>query len=416
MKPAVQNRLPAVISTIGVEATVLARQVLIARLFGAETLGQFLIIVMLMRCVQMITDLAADRFLITRPDADVTTALATIHGYNMMRGFVCALLMIAGISIWGATISGPVIVNLCGAAIVKGFAHQGYRLQQRDSRFSYLYAVELLPVVVATLAIWPLAMIYDPGIALASSLAFQAVLEVIASHMVARAHAYRVTFLRVHMRHLLAYGWPLLGGSVVLFISIQGERLIFSHTLTVKEFAIIGSAIQLAMIPALMAARLLLLMGLPVARAKGAAGCMAIHRQYRPYLMLLAVAATLAFAATGNWMLASLYGPGFAVSAPLLALIAAIQAGRVLRAPDSVIAQSIGQTHIPLQTNLLRASAILPLAVAASNGMSLAISLVPLLLAEVAAYVLQQRALKQAMGTGIEPFQPGYHSSKEATT
>lgn len=380
-------------SALGVEGLTLLRQVVVARIAGGDSLGGFLLLMVVLRFLQMATDLAGERFLITAKEHAVDRALGIVHAYNVLRAFVCALLLILILPLIPQVDGTAATILLVLACLMKGGVHQGYRLEYRHLDFKSMIAVEFVPAVLGTLALVPLILAFDPAFAIAAALLVQQCSETAISWLRSGRKPFRLSLHSKSWRALVRFGGPLLLSSWVLFFSLQGERLLFGVALPLADFTPLALALQLALLPALLMGRVMLTLGLPWMRVQRRERLARLVEGVRAPLVALAIVAAAVFALLANGFSALLFGPVGVVAEPVLGLIALIQMGRVVRAPASIAAQATGNTSIPLTANLVRAVALIGLGALLFLGAALEFALLPLLLGELMAWVHQDRAL-----------------------
>jgi len=82
------------------EACVFIRNIIIARLIGAETLGEFIFLVLGIRFFAMSTDLAVDRFILQIEEKSVNQALAGAHFIIRTRSGLLGIFLL--IKVWEA--------------------------------------------------------------------------------------------------------------------------------------------------------------------------------------------------------------------------------------------------------------------------------------------------------------------------
>lgn len=390
---------PAVVATVGTEATTLLRQVLVARLAGADTLGTLMLLMILLRALHMGTDLAADRYLLSRTDSEVPGALKTVHQYGLMRAGLCAAALLIILPLLTLPISPLAVGALVAAFLLKGLVHQGYRLQQRTLQFHALLSVEMGPAWFALALLGPLMTVLSPMDAVAVSFLAQQLTESLQSWRYRGQTQFQPFGCTACFRSFATYGAPLLITSAVLFFSMQGERLVLGFSLPLEVFTPIAAAVQLALLPSLLLGRIMLVVMLPWMRSLTTDALSGVVTRTALILLPVSILGAGLFGTLANWGMEVLYGFDAAVSMPLLGLIALVQMGRVLRAPDSIAAQSISATRIPLYGNLLRAIAILVMGTVLASGGTLTWAFLMLLGAEISAFLLQRRLLMRALGT-----------------
>lgn len=342
------------------EICVFLRNIIIAQFLGAETLGEFIFLILSIRLFAMSTDVAAERYILQAKDAEVKSALATAHFVCRIRGALLAamLLLMGAFALQGVSFIAYAL--LAASALVRSFTHQGYRLKQRSLNFRPALYVEGLTTILGTFAVYIAAIVLPSLEAICACLVAQAVMHTALSHAMAE-EPYASNADGQDLKALFKYGFPLLLTGVAMFWSMQGERVILAAILPPAEFAHFSMMFQLALVPILVLSRIMLTIGLPYFASRRENSINFTQRLTQMHLITYVLAASfaLAFVLFANPALQLLFGEDFRTSGLLLLLVATAQALRLCRAPQSVAAQAIGQTDIPFKANLVRVAFVL---------------------------------------------------------
>ena len=342
-----------------VELSVFARNVIIARLAGAETLGEFIFLILAMRLFIMSTDLATERFLIQTEKSNLYHALATAHFIVRIRSVLLAVLLI----IMGITnthnIDMLVYVWLAATAIMQGYTHQGYKVQQRQLNYKPAFFVEGLSTFTATIAMI-LVVGFVPNLMGVCAVLFgQALMRTALSHILSHEY-YAVKLDQKTFKSMIKFGLPLLLTGVTMFWSMQGERVILAAMMPASDFAYFSMMFQLALVPVLLISRMTISLGLPaMVRSKGHPEVFGKQlARFQTMVISISILYGISFLFLANPALKFLFGPEFIADYPLIVLVCFAQVLRLCRSPQSVAAQALGQTDIPLKANLVRVIAV----------------------------------------------------------
>lgn len=371
------------------EACVFARNIIIARFLGAESLGEFIFLILSIRLFAMSTDLAAERFIVKVRKPAVPGALAAIHLLNKVKASALAiLLLIMGLNqVQG--IGFTVYAALAASEFVRGFTHHGYFLKQRSLNFRPALYVQGLTAVFGTFVIYCAAALAPSLDVICLCIIGQMFVQVALSHILAD-QSYRSDATAKDLRAMVCFGWPLLFTGVTMFWSMQGERLILAALLPPADFAHFSMLFQLALVPVLVMSRMVLTIGLPqLAQVKPGTGFDRKLDQLHQWTYAGATVFSVAFILLSNFALTHLFGSDFRAEISLVVLVAAAQFLRLCRAPQSVAAQALGQTDIPLKSNLVRVFFVLIAIGAAIAGAPLAALLIIACVGEGAAWAAQ---------------------------
>lgn len=341
----------------------LLRNFLVARLILPEQFGVAAALAMSVSLVEMLSDLGAGRFLTRAHDEDGESWLAIAHGISIIRGCVGGVLLVV--------LAGPIaslmkmpeatwafrMVGLVPA--MRGLTHNQIWLAQRELRFKAFVATQAAPQILTLLAAYPLAKVMPDFRALLWLLMANAALAVILSHVAARK-PYRVAYDRDRFRQLLAFGMPLLGDGILMFVVLHGERIVIANTYGKVLLGAYSAAFLLAWTPSAILGRVGLSLGVPqLASLRN--NREARNRQYSAGVRLLAAPAigmAVVFGLAGREFVASIFTDKYDLSAALAAFLGLGQALRILRTFPTVIAVAEGFTLAPMLGNVARAAAV----------------------------------------------------------
>ncbi len=342
------------------EACVFTRNIIIARMMGAETLGQFVFLILSIRLFAMSTDLAVERYILQVKKEMLEHALGSAHFFCRLRGVVLAVivLLMGAYQVQGIPVEA--YAAIAASAFVRGFTHKGYILKQRSLNFRPALYVEGFTAVVGLAAMYFLALIAPSLEVICACLVAQSLLHTGLSHVLSDAQ-YKSSLEVAEFNKMLRFGWPLLLTGVTMFWSMQGERLILSAMLPADEFAHFSMMFQLALVPILIMSRMALSFGLPTFASLKAQTTRFQQRLNEFHRWIYAIGAVYAFGYVlfANLVLQILFGDDFKADLSLILLVAVAQMLRLFRAPQSIAAQALGQTDIPFKANLVRISFVL---------------------------------------------------------
>lgn len=354
------------------EACVFARNILIARVMGAQTLGQFVFLILSIRLFAMSTDLAAERYILQSSRENIQAALSTAHFISRLRGVALAfiLLLMGAHNVQG--IEFVAYAALAASSLIRSFTHKGYVLKQRSLNFRPALYVEGLTSVAGLVGMYCVVSVAPSLEAACACLVAQSFLHTGLSHALS-GERYQSNCNVQELLQIAKFGWPLLLSGVTMFWSMQGERLILSAMLPADAFAHFSMMFQLALVPILVISRMALSYGLPVLSGLKNDFARFEARLADFHHWIYAIGATFAFGFVlfANAALQTLFGNDFRADFDLVLLVAIAQMIRLFRAPQSVAAQALGHTDIPFKANIVRVSLVLIAIAAILNGGSL---------------------------------------------
>ncbi len=372
------------------EGCVFVRNIIIARFIGAESLGEFIFMVLAIRLFAMSTDLAADRYMLQVNKKQLSAALACSHFIAQVRGLgISAMLLLMGLHNIH-DISFVSYALLAGSALLRGFTHQGYRLKQRSLNFRPALFVEGFTALAGTFAIFVVVSAAPCIEAVCACMLAQAGVHTAMSHILSDEKYSAVANWNI-LKAILEYGFPILLTGIAMFWSMQGERVILSAMMPPANFAHFSMLFQLALVPALVLGRVALTVGLPVLAAQKDDWETFSKSLSGFHTIAYVVIAFFAFfyVVLANTALTTLFGADFKAEITTIFLVGLAQSIRLCRTPQSVAAQALGQTDIPFKANLFRVMAALLGAFLVSLGASLITLLVIACIGEGVAWAAQ---------------------------
>lgn len=380
------------------EAAALARSAILARMIGGEELGRAMVLTLVLRLAEMVSDVGIERFLIRQPGAMAPQMLAALHGAVLLRGLGMAALLVAMALPMAVSLpdgaNAATYAALALAPLLRGGLHLAYRLDEREMRLWPMAVVEGGSVLAMLAALLPALALWGDHRAMLVVLLLQAGAQVALSHLVARA-PYRLAFNRAVLAEVLRFGAPLVLNAGLMFLTFQADRLIVAGWYGWAAVAVYGVALQLAMLPAQIAGRAAGSLLAP--RLRGVSGAALVELSRRAVLGHLGLGLGFAagFTLAAPPCIALVYGPAFRPDTALALALGLAAGARILRTPLSQLAVILGRTGDPARANLWRAGALVPALIAATLGLPLTAIAAAAAVGEVAATC---RALHLARG------------------
>jgi O-antigen/teichoic acid export membrane protein len=346
------------------EIGALLRSVLLAWAAGPEELGRAMMLVLVLRLTEMISDIGVERLLMTAREGDDPDFIAALQGAALLRGLAMAvMLMLLAVPMAYSLADGASLQTYLALAIIpllRGFLNLDYRKSERNFRYGPMAIVEGGSVVLMLLALPVIAQALPDHRAMLLALIVQALAQVALSHLVAKRR-WRMKIDPAILHRAFSFGTPLVVNAFLMFLTFQADRLIVAGWFGWAEVGIYGVALQLASLPAQIAGRAagsLLAPRLRVALQDGKlrpliSSALKVH-------LALAAAFALGFAALAPFAIEIVYGTQFRPSFPLALALGLAAAFRILRTPHSQLAVATGRTADPARANFWRAMALLP--------------------------------------------------------
>lgn len=341
----------------------LIRNIVIARLVSVEDFGITSTFAITMGLVEMMSYVGLERLIIQAKDGDDPSFMAGLNAVQVLRGALSsAVLFFLASPI--ATLFGIEQVAWAYRVIaiipmIRGFAHLDMYRLQRDMRFWPSIQVDLISLLISTLAAIPLAFAFGDYRVMVCVLLIEQLVSTIVSQLVA-TRPYRWNWKRAIFRRALDYGWPLLLAGLAAFASFQGDRVIVGSTIGMTELGWYSVAAGLAGTAATLVQGTQVSFFMPLlSRAQDTSS-----EYSRLFLVtvqvgiLSGVLIACGFAIAGRTMLSLLYGDKYQAALPVLVWVAVMQGVRAGSVATSVAAMSKAVTDIPLIANLVRMLAL----------------------------------------------------------
>ncbi len=352
----------------------LARNLLVARMLPVADYGIAATFAITMAVVEMASALGLQLQIIQAKDGDDLRFQAALQGFQVLRGALSAVILLAIAHPLAAFFGIPEVAwayqVLAVMPLLNALQHFDMHRMQRRMVFGPVLATSLLPAVLSLVLIWPLVVWFGDWRAMLWAIIAQGLASMLMSHLVAE-RPYRLVLDRQIMARNLAFGWPLLLNTILLFLIFNGEKLIVGRELGMEALGIFAMGMTLTLTPTLVMAKSAsgyLLPSLskvsddpPVWRGRALVSVQAI---------LLAAAIFMVVAAIiGPLLVHVLLGDKYAILGTLMIWMGMLQGIRLFKAGPAIAALSLGQTSNALIANLIRV-ALIPAAwyVAISGG------------------------------------------------
>jgi O-antigen/teichoic acid export membrane protein len=382
LKPTVGPRLALAATQVLCEGSAFLRNLILARIIGAEEMGLAVALALGIRILEMAGDFGLDRLLVQVDDSALPAMRRTVHLLQLAKGCALAALAVALAAPVTAALDpalDPAVFALAALSFaLRGAVNFDYRERQRRQEFVPALAVEGGSNLIAALATAPLAWLARDYTALAWGSLLQAVLLCGLSQLIATRRL-ALGIEREALRRCLRYGLPIALNGALMFLAMQGDRVIVALHFPAQELARFAIAAQLTLLPALIGARYVLASALPrLARLVGDPA--AFGREESELLLttsLVAAGGMLLFGAGGSTIVSLLYGSAY-VMAPEMFWLLAVTAGlRLIRAVPGTSLLAFERTQMLFASNLPRLLTVaLAFGIAAAGGDLAAIALI----------------------------------------
>jgi O-antigen/teichoic acid export membrane protein len=320
-------------------------------------------ITLTLQMIEILTDLAPDRFMMQSRTAPDDRLLAVAHGMTLARGLLIgAILAIASVPLarfFGVSEADGSFLLMAAVPLIKGVQHLDSRIAQRALDNRQYLASEIAGQLAALAAAWPLLR-WSAGPATVVWLAIvQAAVMTGASHVLARRR-YQVRGDGALIREAIAFGWPIWLSAFPLIAVYQADRMIVGYVLGMEALAGYSAAVMMTMVPGLLAAKLgqALVLPLLVGRSREPGEFARVYRLMLEGTVVGAAAYLAVCAIGGGTLLTIVFGPQYHDLELLVAWAGAMWAARMVQAVPGMALMAQGATRPLLLAGLVRAAAV----------------------------------------------------------
>jgi O-antigen/teichoic acid export membrane protein len=376
------------------------RNIILARMLAKADFGLAAVFSMSVLLLEVAGRMSFGQQIIQSRDGDGASFQASSHAFQCVLALGGALLVLAMSHplshAFRAANAGWAFALLALVPLAKGFEHLDYYRQQREMNYLPGVLCEVVPQALATLAAWPLAARVRDYRVIVVLMVGKAVLGILMTHVMAK-RPYRWAWQKDYIKRMWTFGWPLLLTGLLMFAGQQADQLVVGTFLTLDSVAHYALALSLVSIPWFVFSQVASSLMLPVlSRVQNEPeGFCREYRSCVEYAGVGAVLLTLPLIGAGEQIVTLFYGPKYAGTGLLMAILGTATAVRFLRFVPAVGAMARADTMNQLYSNLWRGLS-LPLAaiVAAAGGGVIAIAGCALV-AELMAGLVSLRRLRQ---------------------
>jgi len=341
------------------EGSAFLRNLILARLIGADEMGLAVALALGIRLFEMAGEFGLDRLLVQVEDAALPATRRVVHLLQLLKGGVlAAAAMLLAIPLSRTLDPGldPSVFALAALSLaIRGAANCDYRECQRRREFGPALVVEGGSNLLAAIATAPLAWATRDYTALAWASLVQAAVFCALSHTVA-SHPFRAGFDRALFVRCLRYGAPIALNGALMFLALQGDRLIVALHFPAAELARFALAAQLTLLPALIGARYVLASELPrlAGLSRDAGGFTALWTAQLRRVTAVSALGVLGLGLGGNVLVGFLYGSEYRIAPEVFWLLAAAAGLRLIRAVPSTALMARERTQFLFLSNMPR--------------------------------------------------------------
>lgn len=369
----------------------LLRNILLARLLGPENYGVGAVFVLVLTFLDMASSLSLDRQIVQSKKGYDKKFIDNVHFAEFIKGLALAILMYLGAPFYSDLLGVKDIQwafeLLSIVPLVRGVRNWGIAVEQKDSRFKSTVFVEVIPQLLSLIAIWPLCFFIDDYKIFIYITFIQTTVLVVISHLATKT-SYGLRFDREFSKSIISFGWPLLLNGLLMYLFLQGDRVLVSRYYGLEMLGYFSAAFSLSIMPVMIIGKVFNTLFLPLLSSGGRSA-----QVYTDLLVYSCGIVSLLYAAflyaAGTYLYLIIYGDEFFEGAYLLSLIGYAHALRIMRVAPAVIATSCASTKSILYSNLIRGVGFIIAIVIAMQGGEITWIIVSAALGELLALIYQ---------------------------
>ncbi len=341
------------------QALSLVRNIIIARLLSPEDMGIAATFAITVTLLEMISNLAVDMLLVQAKDGNDPLFQGTAHLYQVFRGLLVGLVIlgIAPIIAWlFDTPQAEWAYRLVALVpVFRGFMHLDWKRLQRNMHYRPAVIVEVIPQAIAALAAFPMAIWLGDYSAVLWIVLMQATAGLLISHVIAQ-RVYRLNWDRGFASRMVIFGWPLLINGLLMFGTLQGDRIIVGAAYSMAELGVYSVAFSLVLTLSAIFGNISTSLFLPLL-AHVQEKQTEFKQRYILIVQLLALISGLAalpFITAGGNLVVLIFGKQYTDAFSFASFLGLLLAVRIFRYAPNLAALARGDTKNSMIANIFR--------------------------------------------------------------
>ena len=337
----------------------LVRNLVVARLISQEDYGVASTFAISMAVVEIVANVGLQQLIVQDKDGDNPKLQAGLQGFQVLRGVLSTIFMflIAGPL---ATFLGVPEVTwayqiLAIQPLIMALYHFDMFRLRRRMLFMPSIMVDVVPALVSLAFIFPMVNVFPDYRLMLYALLVQAVVGLIMSHVMAERR-FELSLDGDIIRRSVRFGWPLLINGVLLFIMMNGEKIVVGRELGMAALAIFSMGFTLTLTPTLVVARAMQAFFLTQLSA-----VQDDEAQFRPISyttielsILNGLILVFAIVLVGEPVVYLLLGEKFSELVPLITLFGILHGIRVFKTGCAIVALARAKTENAMIANIFR--------------------------------------------------------------
>lgn len=339
------------------------RNLILARMLAKADYGLAAVFGMAMMLLEVSGRMSFGTQVIQSKQGDTPEFQASAHALQFAGGLCSAVLLVILSApmarLFGVPHTWWAFALLAVVPLSQGLSHLDISRRQRDLDYLPLVLVDVVPQLLTTLAVWPLAVWLKDYRVIVWVMVGKSALSTALTFFFSQ-RPYHWAWNKEHIRSMLSFGWPLLLTGLVMFGSQQVDQMLVGAVFSLNVLANYALAFSLVSIPWLIFGQVLSSLMLPL-MARTQDDPERLHRQYRICAQVAAVGGVLCvlpLIVSGEQLIILFYGAKYRGTGAFMALLGAAATVRFLRFAPAVAALARGDTINQLYSNLWRVASL----------------------------------------------------------
>ena len=353
------------------------RNVIIARLLSVEDFGIAATFSLVITLIETTSQLALDKYIIKSRYGSNRRIIDTSHTIMLIRGLITSAVLFVFAAPVARLFELPDLIwvyqVLAIVPAIRGFIHLGSAVQQKGNNFITLSMMDFVSQVLGTLLLPLLLWGWPDYRAVLYVTILISVLAVVTSHIFSKGY-FRFGFNKAVFFDAISYSWPLLLSGILIFLVLQGDRMIVASFYTLEELAVFTVVFSLLSMPVLVLSKIFFSLYLPRYSQEFLTSSGKVGNEYFNSLLVtfsLSFLMLAGFTLLGNMVIKMVYGDSYLPELPMLFLLSLSMAIRMTRSPAVTVGLASGKSKISLYINISRAIVVFPAIYFAQNGYSI---------------------------------------------
>lgn len=339
------------------------RNIIVARMIAQDDMGIGVTFAMVVTFLEMFSNFGFESMIVQAKNGDEPKVQSMTQLLVVTRGFLIGLAIFFAAPLitefWDIQHTTNAFRVLAFVPAIRGFIHMDVYRLQRNFNFLPYAASRSIPFIITLLAAAPLAYwLNDYRVLLVLALS-DVTLDVIVTHAVSKRR-YSLMWSREVLKQSLSFGWPMLLGGALLWVTFYGEQSAVGRYFGMTALGLYGVAFQLVMQPSQLMVQVhdkVALSALSNAQNDRKV-FLKRHHASAQFTSVVAGCLGIGFIVAGGWVMPLIYGAKYAPAIAFIGWFGSMQAMRLLRDNPTKVSIALGDTFNAVIGNGVRCISI----------------------------------------------------------